>query len=159
MTAPLIDPGFEFCFELRVDVADAIPLGGAVEGEGPHFAPITGGSFDGPRLRGRVLPGGGDWWTGRGLVVRLDARYLIEAETGTGPAAVDVANRGVWRTDEETFGRLAAGEPVGEAELYYRTAFAFRTEHPALQWLVESQFVGYARPEPGRVVIRVFRLT
>ena len=87
MTTPLIDPGFEFCFELRVDVADAIPLGGAVEGEGPHFAPITGGSFDGPRLRGRVLPGGGDWWTGRGLVVRLDARYLIEAETGTGPAA------------------------------------------------------------------------
>src|SRR6516164_841417 len=31
----------------------------------PHgvriIVPVTGGDFDGPRLRGRILPGGGDW--------------------------------------------------------------------------------------------------
>ena len=155
----LIEPGFEFCFELRVAVDDALPLGGAVEGDGLHFARITGGTFDGPRLRGRVLPGGGDWWNGRGLVVRLDARYVIEAEVSEGLAAVDVVNRGTWRTSEEAFARMLAGEAVSEAELYYRTAFVFQTEHPELQWLVESQFVGYARAEDGDVVIRVFRLT
>lgn len=156
----LIEPAFEFCFELRVDVADAIPLGGSDQGEGLHFAGITGGALDGPRLRGRILPGGGDWWHGRGLTVRLDARYVIEAELpgGVGRAAIDVVNRGTWRADPESFERMLAGEPVGERELYYRTAFVFQTEHPGLQWLAESQFVGYARPEPGRVVIRVFRL-
>ncbi|WP_240423128.1 DUF3237 domain-containing protein [Leucobacter sp. wl10] len=154
----LMEPGFEYCFELRVDVADALPLGGSEPGEGLHFAPVTGGAFEGPRLGGRVLPGGGDWWRGRGLAVRLDARYVIEASLPGGAAAVDVVNRGYWRTDETSLERMLAGEHVGEEELYYRTAFAFQTEHPELQWLAESQFVGYARPEPGRVVIRVFRL-
>jgi len=169
----LMEPEFEYCFELRVDVADALPLGGSREGEGLHFAPITGGVFEGPRLRGRILPGGGDWWHGRGLTVRLDARYVIEAElpggageaegegddgSGSGSAAIDVVNRGYWRTDPESFERMLVGEVVGERDLYYRTAFTFQTEHPGLQWLAESQFVGYARPEPGRVVIRVFRL-
>ncbi|WP_449280903.1 DUF3237 domain-containing protein [Leucobacter sp.] len=158
MTEPM-HPAFEYCFELRVEVADALPLGGAVEGEGLHFALITGGSFEGPRLGGRILPGGGDWWRGRGLSVRLDARYVIEAGLpGGGTAAIDVVNRGYWRTDPAAFARMEAGEHVGEQELYYRTAFTFQTEHTELQWLAESQFVGYARPEPGRVVIRVFRL-
>lgn len=157
--APLMEPAFEYCFELRVDVADALPVGGPDDGEGLHFAPITGGDFAGPRLSGRVLPGGGDWWEAAGLTVRLNARYLIEAAlAGGGSAAVDVVNRGVWRTTPETFERMLLGEDVAEEALYYRTAFVFQTGHPELQWLAESQFVGYARPEPGRVLIRVFRL-
>lgn len=155
---PLRDPGFEYCFELRVKVHNALPVGGADDGEGLHFAQISGGTFDGPRLKGRVLSGGGDWWHGRGLVVRLDARYVIEAELEHGFAAVDVVNRGIWRTSEDVFARMIAGESVSEDELYYRTAFVFQTEHPELQWLTESQFIGYARAESGDVVIRVFRL-
>lgn len=124
-----------------------------------HFAPITGGDVVGPALRGRVLPGGGDWWRGAGLTVRLDARYVIEAELESGgTAAIDVVNRGYWRIDEPGFARLATGAEVGEDELYYRTAFTFQTEHAELAWLTESQFIGYARAEPGHVVIRVFRL-
>lgn len=158
MPAPLMEPAFEYCFELRCLVDEAIPLGGAEPGEGLHFARVSGGDFDGPRLRGRVLNSGGDWWTARGLTVELDARYVIEAEVTGGTAGVEVVNRGVWRTDEAGYARLLAGEDVDERQLYYRTAFRFRTEHPELGWLGESQFVGYARPAPGQVVIRVFRL-
>lgn len=159
MTADLMTPGFEYCFELRCAVDPELPLGGSTPGEGLHFARVSGGTFEGPRLRGRVLDSGGDWWNGRGLTVTLDARYVVEAEVSDGTAGVEVVNRGIWRTDAETFERMLAGEDVTEEDLYYRTAFVFRTEHPELQWLVESQFVGYARPEPGLVVIRVFRLT
>jgi hypothetical protein len=60
---------------------------------------VSGGEFDGPRLRGRVLDSGGDWWVARGLSVTLDARYVIEAEVPGGAAGVEVVNRGVWRTD------------------------------------------------------------
>lgn len=157
--APLIEPGFEYCFELRCQVDEALPLGGRTPGEGLHFARVSGGTFDGPRLRGAVLDSGGDWWVGHGLTVTLDARYVIEAEVTEGTAGIEVVNRGIWRTDENTFERMLAGEAIGEDDLYYRTAFVFRTEHPELQWLTSSQFIGYARPEPGVVVIRVFRLT
>ncbi len=123
-----------------------------------HFARVTGGTFEGPRLGGTILDGGGDWWNARGLTVELDARYVIDAEVSDGTAGVEVVNRGVWRTDESTFERLRAGGDVSEVDLYYRTAFRFRTEHPELQWLTESQFIGYARAEPGVVAIRVFRI-
>lgn len=154
----LMQPGFEYCFELRCSVDSPVPLGGTTPGEGRHFARVSGGSFDGPRLSGRVLDSGGDWWNARGLTVALDARYVIQADLPGGPAGVEVVNRGVWRTDEAAFARMRAGEHVAEEDLYYRTAFEFRTDHPDLQWLTESVFIGYARPEPGLVVIRVFRL-
>lgn len=159
MPAPLIEPGFEYCFELRCLVDDAMPLGGSTPGEGLHFAKVSGGTVDGPRLRGDVHDSGGDWWHGRGLTVTLDARYVISAEVSDGRAGVEVVNRGIWRTDEAVFERMLQGQDVSEQDLYYRTAFVFRTEHPELQWLTDSQFVGYARAEPGFVIIRVFRLT
>lgn len=155
----LMEPGFEYCFELRCTVEEAVSLGGQVEGEGLHFARVSGGTLQGPKLRGKVLASGGDWWVGRGLTVILDARYVIEAEISRGAAGVEVINRGFWRTDEATFERLRLGEQISEQELYYRTAFQFHTEHPELRWLTESQFIGYARAEPGHVIIRVFRLT
>ncbi len=154
----LMEPGFEYSFELRCRVEEPLPLGGQTPGEGLHFARVSGGTFDGPRLRGRVCDSGGDWWRGEGLVVTLDARYVIEAEVAGGFAGIEVVNRGFWRTDEATFARMIAGESVSEQDLYYRTAFQFRTDHPDLQWLTQSQFVGYARAEPGFVIIRVFRL-
>jgi hypothetical protein len=158
MTVELLQPAFEYSFELRCRVDAPVPLGGRTPGEGLHFARITGGDLAGPRLRGSVLDGGGDWWTARGLTVTLDARYVLEADVTDGTAGIEVVNRGIWRTDPASAERMLAGDTVDEADLYYRTAFQFRTEHPELQWLTESQFIGYARPEPGFVIIRVFRL-
>ncbi|GAA5030625.1 DUF3237 domain-containing protein [Microbacterium fluvii] len=150
----LLEPGFEFVFELRVQVDDPVPIGRSAS-EDLQFTPITGGEAAGPRLTGRVRAGGGDWWVARGDTVQLDARYVLETDDGR----VDVVNRGYWRASPEAADRLFAGGSATEEELYYRTAFVFQTDAPALRWLAESQFVGYARPEPGLVCIRVFRLT
>ncbi|MFB7892835.1 DUF3237 domain-containing protein [Microbacterium sp. NPDC056044] len=149
------EPGLEFVFELKVAVADPVRVG-RTDSEDLNVTPIVGGTIDGPRLTGRVLPVGADWWVTRGATTQLDARYLIEAEDG---AAIDVVNRGYWHAGEDVERRLHAGERVGEDELYYRTAFVFQTGAAAHRWLTEAQFVGYARPEPGHVVIRVFRLS
>ena len=56
-------------------------------GTGPHGTrltfPITGGSFDGDRLRGKVLPGGDDWVIKReDGVLELDLRITLEADDG-----------------------------------------------------------------------------
>jgi hypothetical protein len=56
-------------------------------GAGPHgtrlvFA-ITGGDFEGPRLRGRVLDGGGDWGLVRpDGVTELSLRATLETDDG-----------------------------------------------------------------------------
>lgn len=150
----LLEPSLEYVFELRVAVADHIRIGRSPS-EDLNFAPISGGTVTGSRLNGNVLPGGGDWWVSRGDTTQLDARYLIEADDG---GVIDVVNRGYWRADAAVMKRLIAGEHVGEDELYYRTAFVFQTGAAAHVWLAESQFVGMARPEPGLVCIRVFRL-
>jgi hypothetical protein len=54
-------------------------------GAGPHgtrvTAPIASGHFEDPRLRGRVLPGGGDWTLLRGDgVLELDLRLTLETD-------------------------------------------------------------------------------
>src|SRR2546426_12350333 len=53
----------------------AVPHGARV------IAPITGGTFEGPRLRGWVLPGGGDWTLLRSDgVLELDLRITLETD-------------------------------------------------------------------------------
>jgi len=54
-------------------------------GAGPHGTrvtfPITGGSFEGDRLRGKVLPGGDDWTVRRSDgVIELDLRITLETD-------------------------------------------------------------------------------
>ena len=56
-------------------------------GETPHgtvsIVPVTGGSFKGDRLRGTVLPGGGDWVTARADgTLELDLRVTLETDDG-----------------------------------------------------------------------------
>jgi hypothetical protein len=74
--------------------------------------PITGGSFEGERLRGKVLPGGGDWVIKRpDGVLELDLRITLEVDDG---ALVHMTFEGI--RDEE-----APGGP------YFRTLPRFET--------------------------------
>jgi hypothetical protein len=129
-------PSLRYAFEARVTVGPEEHIGHGA-GDEALFVPITGGRVDGPRLRGAIVPGGGDWMIRRGEVYALEARYLIRAADG---ALIDVVNRGFWR---ET--------PDG---LYYCTSPVFRTDAPAHRWLAETVFVGLAREDGGDVCIR-----
>jgi hypothetical protein len=150
MTLP--DPVLEFAFEVRVDIAPHLRIGRSAD-EDLSFTPITGGTVDGPLLRGKVLPGGGDWAVERSGTAQLEARYLLQAEDG---AVIDILNRGYYRAPEEVIARVDAGEQVSEREYYFRTAPVFQTDAAAHRWLAENQFVGLARDEDGQVRIRVF---
>ena len=154
MTA-LPDPVLEPAFEVRVHVDPALRVGGRSPHESLHVVPITGGTVDGPRLRGEVLPGGEDWYVDRDGAIALDARYVLRADDG---ALIAITNRGFWRASPEVTARLDAGEPVSETEYYYRTSPVFTTESPAHRWLTETVFVGLAREDDGDVCIRFFAL-
>ena len=63
-----------FAFEVRADIGPSEHVGSGA-GDVLDFTPITGGTVDGPRLRGVLVPGGGDWSIRRGpTVYELDAR-------------------------------------------------------------------------------------
>ncbi len=81
-TIPLRIPRAELIYEAVVDIAPTQEMG-----QGPlgarRIVPITGGHFVGPRIRGRVLPGGADRQLLRPDGVRmLDALYEMQADDG-----------------------------------------------------------------------------
>ena len=150
------DPRLRFAFEVRVAVGPGEHVGHG-EGDSLEFVPITGGTVDGPRLRGTVVPGGGDWSVRRGpTVYELDARYLLRADDG---ALIDIVNRGFYRTETvEAMERMEAGEELPASEVYFRTSPVFRTDAPQHRWLAETVFVGLARDEGGQVCIRIYEV-
>ncbi len=80
----------ELVMTLRVEVGDPLPVG-RVPGR-TAIIPITGGVFEGPRLRGRVLPGGADWNTRISPALsHVCARYWIRTDDG---AVIGVRNEG-----------------------------------------------------------------
>ena len=67
---------------MQVAVAGAQKIGAVPYGS-RVTAPIAGGHFEGPRLRGKVLAGGGDWTLLRGDgVLELDLRITLETDDG-----------------------------------------------------------------------------
>jgi len=125
-------PQLERIFRASVAVAAPRLLGRTPAGE-RRIIDIVGGEVSGPRLTGRVLPGGADWQIVRedGTAV-LEARYTIEAADG---ALVYVQNFGYRHGPADALGAIARGEAVDPARYYFRGAPVFETAAPAHDWL------------------------
>jgi hypothetical protein len=101
---------------------------------------ITGGTFSGARLSGKVLPGGADWQIIRADgTADLDARYTLETADG---ALIYVNNKGYRHGPKEVIERMAKGEDVDPALYYMRTTPWFETSAPAYAWLNRIVCVG-----------------
>ncbi len=88
-------------------------------------APISGGHFEGPLLRGKVLPGGGDWTLLRGDgVLELDLRITLETDDG---ALIHMTSFGLRHGPPEVIAALARGERVDPSSYYFRTTPRFET--------------------------------
>ncbi len=67
---------------LRLTTSPTEEVGATPHGTLSIF-PVTGGSFEGERLRGKVLAAGGDWVTGKaGDTFELDLRVTLETNDG-----------------------------------------------------------------------------
>jgi len=147
--------GLAFAFEARITIAEPIAFTDA-QGGLRRVIPITGGSFEGPRLRGSVVPGGADWqviWPD-GLT-ELEARYTIRVEDGT---LVSVVNRGLRHGPKEVMDRLKAGKPVAPGSYYFRAAPSFKAPPGPYDWLNRSLFLCTGDRHPDAVVLRVFEV-
>ena len=149
-------PGLVFAFEVVAQVGPPLVVGPGPRGI-RRIVPILEGTFEGPELKGRVLPGGADW-----QIIHpdgfseLDTRYTLETDSGD---LIYVQNRGIRHAAAEVMARLLAGEPVDASQVYFRTTPTFETAAPRLQWLTRSIFVGTGERQPLTVTIRFWRMT
>ena len=140
---------------LRAEITLAAPqeLGDTPHGRRRVIA-ITGGSFRGERLSGRVLPGGADWQLVRGDgVAELDARYTLET---VDRALIYVRNFGYRHGPADVLQRLAAGEPVDPSLYYMRTTPRFETGAERYRWLNGLICVASGARRAAAVELEVF---
>jgi len=107
------------------------------DGFGVDFC-YSGGELAGPRLRGTLRPGGGDWTIMRvDGVGRLDVCRTLEAHDGVSLAAV---YQGVIDIGEEGVRMLRQGALPPVAQL--RFALRFVTDHSKYRWLEQLHCFG-----------------
>ena len=140
---------------LRAEITLAAPQ---ELGDTPHgrrrVIPITGGSFRGERLAGRVLAGGADWQVIRADgVAELDARYTLET---VDRALIYVRNFGYRHGPADVIRRLMAGEPVDPALYYMRTTPRFETGAERYRWLNGLVCVASGARRAAAVELEVF---
>ena len=113
---------------LRLNTAPVQDIGATPRGMRVTF-PITGGTFEGERLRGKVLPGGDDWTIKRpDGVIELDLRVTLQTDDG---AYIHMTFQGI--RDE--------GAPAAP---YFRTMPRFETGEPKYAFLNRLLAVGTA---------------
>ena len=121
-----------------------------------RIIPITGGSFRGEKLAGRVLPGGADWQVIRGDgVAELDARYTLETDDR---ALIYVRNFGYRHGPPAIMQRLMAGEPVDPSLYYMRTTPLFETGAERYRWLNGLICVATGARRAATVELEVFEV-
>ena len=117
---------------------------------------MTGGSFEGPKLRGTVEPGGSDWILARpdGALL-LDVRLSLKTDDG---ALIGMTYRGYRHGPPAVIERLNRGEAVDASEYYFRTVPLFETAAAKYDWLNRIVSIGLGHRPPEGPIYRVFEV-
>lgn len=145
----------EHLFNVTITVDPLQMLGATPFGE-RRIANVTGGAFEGARLKGKVLPGGGDWLLLRNDgVLQLDVRLTMQTSDD---ALIYMTYCGVRHGPPEVIDRLNRGNPVDPSEYYFRTAPFFETSAPQYDWLNRIVSIGTGHRLPTGPVYDVFEV-
>ena len=105
-------PHLEFVYQELVTLGPSQPVGETPQGK-RNIVPITGGTFEGPRLKGRILPGGWDWQLANpGGCFTIHADYMIQTDDGV---IINVRNAGTLCTGSDGKRNALLTAPVFEA--------------------------------------------
>jgi hypothetical protein len=121
-----------------------------------RIVPILGGDVRGEGIKGSIFPCGADFQTIRpnGLT-ELQAKYAFEMDDG---AIVYIENIGIRFGPKQLLDRIAKGEIVDPALIYFRSVPKFETGAENYRWLMENLFVGVGARYPDRVEIDVHQV-
>jgi uncharacterized protein DUF3237 len=118
---------------MNVKVGTLQNIGGVPHGT-RRTAPLSGGTFEGPRLRGTIVPGiSADWQLLRSDgVLEMDLRFVLRTDDD---ALISMSSFGMRHGPPEIIAALGRGETVDPATYYFRTMPRFETSHPAYSFL------------------------
>ncbi len=149
------EPRFELLYEMKVDLEPPQIIGQTPQGN-RQILYVRSGTFEGPRMRGELLPGGGDWFLLRpDNVGELDVRATLKTHDG---ALIYTTYRGILSASQEDWAKIYKGEPPDRDQYYFYTAPIFQTSAPDYLWLNRILAVGIGSAVPGGVSYRVFAL-
>jgi Protein of unknown function (DUF3237) len=154
---PQMLPQFEFVMTTRVVTGRGMPMGSYGQTGQRLMVPIEGGDFAGPRLKGRVVPGGTEWPLVRpDGVGTIDARYTFETDDGV---FINVRNTGYRYGPPEVMRRINTGDGwVDPAEYYFRTWSLFEAPVGPYEWLSRYVFFGIAERVPECLFLSYYQL-
>lgn len=140
---------------LHADLKEPVEIGTGPYGTRNIFD-VTGGTFEGSRLRGTILPGGGDWLLidAEG-VGRLDVRATLETDDG---ARIYTQYCGVVVINEKVSTALEQGGAIEYGDTYFMTQPRFETGDARYSWVNRIMAAAEGRLVPSAVEYRVFEL-
>ena len=150
--ASLMTPALTHIADFLVEVGAPIAVGETGQGL-RRVVPIIGGTIRGERLMGTILNAGADFQIiGADGFTRLEARYVARLDDGS---LLYVDNRGVRFGPPEAMARIARGDPVDPAEIYFRSTPRFETANPQHSWLTRPLFIATGARYPDKVALSV----
>ena len=145
----------EHLFDASVTLAPVLEFGDTPAGR-RRVIGITGGTFSGKRMSGRILDGGADWQVIRADgTAELDTRYTLETDDG---ALIYIQNWGYRHGPAEVIARLGRGEAVDPSLYYFRTVPTFETSSAKYAWLNSAICVGTGARLADGVELKVYEV-
>jgi len=145
----------KYVFSLAIRVGTPIVAGDTGHGV-RRVIPVLGGEVHGPGMKGTICPVGADFQTIRpNGFTELEAKYAFEMDDG---AVIYIENIGIRFGPKELLDRIAKGEIVDPALIYFRSVPRFETGAENYRWLMENLFVGVGSRYPDRVELDVHQV-
>ena len=150
----LPEPRLTLVYRLEATLGQPLDLGERPQGH-RRIVPLTGGTFTGPELHGKLLPGvSADWQ----IILRDgtalgDIRYTLQTDAGE---LLYVQSRGVRHGSPEVLARLARGEDVDASEYTFRTSTRIETAAADLDWLNKGIFISVGGRNAAGVIYKTY---
>jgi muconolactone delta-isomerase len=154
VSSHLPEPRLTKVYRLDATLAPPLALGETAQGH-RRIVPVTGGTFSGPEISGKLLSGASaDWQTilpdGTALG---DIRYVLQTDRGD---LIYVQSHSIRHGSPEVLARLGRGEDVDPSEYTFRTSTEIETTAPDLDWLNKGVFIGVAGRQAAGVIYETY---
>jgi hypothetical protein len=115
---------------------------------------IRGGTFKGPKLKGTVLPGGGDWFVRRAdQMVELDVRCVLRTDD---THLIYCCLRGINEMSSEVAIKAITGQYIDSSKYYFRVTAVTETGSEKYAWLNRIVAVGVGKLIPTGVEYEIY---
>ena len=150
-------PQLEFVCELKVTCDPGMTLGSTAHGV-RMMVPITGGTFEGPKLKGMVLNGGADYQYGdfeKGRT-EIEAIYTIKTDDNV---LIHIRNVGLSYISSEVRELMKKEEKFDLDKIYFRAAPKFEAPNDSrYDWMNNAIFICRGVPTKDYVSIQVWKV-